>query len=26
MKGVRYVPHPGAASEGSPRRTIWKYV
>ncbi|HTQ85511.1 MAG TPA: DUF1365 domain-containing protein [Candidatus Solibacter sp.] len=26
MKGVPYVPHPGAASEGSPRRTIWKYV
>jgi DUF1365 family protein len=26
LKGVPYVPHPGAASEGSPRRTIWKYV
>jgi uncharacterized protein len=26
MKGVPYHPHPGAASEGSPRRTIWKYV
>ena len=26
MKGVPYLPHPGAASEGSPRRTIWKYV
>jgi len=26
MKGVPYVPHPGAASGGSPRRTIWKYV
>jgi len=26
MKGVPYVPHPGAASEGTRRRTIWKYV
>jgi uncharacterized protein len=26
LKGVPYVPHPGAASAGSPRRTIWKYV
>lgn len=26
LKGTPYVPHPGAASEGSPRRTIWKYV
>ncbi len=26
LKGVPYVPHPGAASEGSPRRTVWKYV
>lgn len=26
LKGVPYLPHPGAASEGSPRRTIWKYV
>ena len=26
LKGAPYVPHPGAASEGSPRRTIWKYV
>ena len=25
-KGVPYVPHPGAASAGSPRKTIWKYV
>jgi DUF1365 family protein len=25
-KGAPYYPHPGAASEGSPRRTIWKYV
>ncbi|HUK54544.1 MAG TPA: DUF1365 domain-containing protein [Candidatus Binatia bacterium] len=25
-KGAPYVPHPGAASEGSPRRTLWKYV
>ncbi|HKO03573.1 MAG TPA: DUF1365 domain-containing protein, partial [Candidatus Acidoferrales bacterium] len=23
-KGVPYVPHPGAASAGSPRKTIWK--
>ena len=26
LKGVPYVPHPGAVSEGSPRRTLWKYV
>jgi len=26
LKGTPYVPHPGAASEGTPRRTIWKYV
>lgn len=26
LKGVPYVPHPGAASAGSPRKTIWKYV
>jgi DUF1365 family protein len=26
LKGVPYLPHPGAASEGLPRRTIWKYV
>ena len=26
LKGVPYVPHPGAASEGSPRRGIWRYV
>ena len=26
LKGAPYVPHPGAASEGTPRRTIWKYV
>jgi len=26
LKGVPYLPHPGAASAGSPRRTIWKYV
>ncbi|HMD32998.1 MAG TPA: DUF1365 family protein, partial [Candidatus Acidoferrales bacterium] len=25
-KGAPYHPHPGAASEGSPRRSIWKYV
>jgi len=25
-KGAPYVPHPGMASTGSPRRTIWKYV
>ena len=25
-KGAPYYPHPGAASAGSPRRTIWKYV
>jgi len=25
-KGTPYVPHPGTASAGSPRRTIWKYV
>jgi len=26
LKGVPYIPHPGAASAGSPRKTIWKYV
>jgi uncharacterized protein len=25
-KRVPYVPHPGTASAGSPRRTLWKYV
>jgi DUF1365 family protein len=25
-KGAPYYPHPGAASAGSSRRTIWKYV
>jgi len=25
-KGAPYFPHPGAVSEGSPRRSIWKYV
>jgi uncharacterized protein len=26
LKGAPYHPHPGAASAGSPRKTIWKYV
>ena len=26
VKGAPYYPHPGAASAGVPRRTIWKYV
>jgi uncharacterized protein len=26
MKGVPFHAHPGAASAGTPRRTVWKYV
>lgn len=25
-KGAPYYPHPGRASRGAPRRTLWKYV
>jgi DUF1365 family protein len=26
LKGAPFHPHPGAASQGRPRRSIWKYV